>query len=268
MMPMTDKLQSELVVHPRVLSFERIVNFRDLGGYRTANGSTVRWGSVYRSGGLEHATEGDLAQLARLGICTVFDLRGEAESEGLPGRLEGVPGVRVVKLPMMTPEIALSTNVLGLLQQVARGRLDGIELMKDVYRSIVMRCGEQLAAIAQVCSFRACLPAVLHCTLGKDRTGVASAMLLTALGVPYADVVEDYLLTNACMAPHWAKLAGGRTVPPVFRRLTEARVEFLDAAYEAFRDGGDSVGGYFSGRLGLSGERAMRLASTLLDQRS
>ena len=179
------------VVSIRRLPLEGAKNFRDLGGYRTSDGRYVRWGLVYRSNYLANLTAKDAEYLHNLGIRLVCDFRAEGERTRSPDHWTGT-----------TPEyfyVPVGPNRDGTITpEELKRRVATISAQtKDSIRgydyavSDAAQYGKILRRIAA-----GDLPAVEHCTSGKDRTGVFSAILLTALGVPRDVVMQDYLLTN------------------------------------------------------------------------
>jgi len=176
-----------LNVSIRRLPLEGAPNFRDLGGYRTADGRRLRWGTIYRSGQLSELTEADYEYLSKLGIRLVCDFRVDRERERSPTNWGGAQPPEIVESSIDTVSYAGQAN-------------DIQEHMRNVYNRMPFDGSEQYAAL-----FRRMidgdLPLLMHCTSGKDRTGFFSALLLTILGVPHGTVVEDFLLTNQYLVP-------------------------------------------------------------------
>jgi len=182
-------------VRQRHLGLEGAPNFRDLGGYETADGHSVRWRQLYRSDALAHLTDSDLARLSGLGIRLVCDFRSDSEREAEPDRLPEVDPPAVAELPIG----AESFMVKDLRERISSGNLDGLDLrqmMIEGNRQFATTFAPQYAAMFERISKPENLPAILHCTAGKDRAGFASALVLTLLGVPHETVMEDFLLTN------------------------------------------------------------------------
>jgi protein-tyrosine phosphatase len=176
-------------VPTRTLDFEGCVNFRDLGGYRTADGRMVAWRRLFRADGLNKLTAADRAQLLDLGLATVIDLRtlDEAEQRGsFP--VDEVP-VRYVGLPL--------TDVLPATEDLPDWREAAYVATR--YGAMVSEGGPVLTEAIAVLASGGSLPAVMHCSAGKDRTGVLSALVLAFLGVPDETIVEDYALSAAAM---------------------------------------------------------------------
>ncbi len=173
----------------RTLDFEGCVNFRDLGGYRTLDGREIGWRRLFRADGLNKLTPADRDQLVGLGLATVIDLRtvDEAEQRGrFPVDL--VP-VRYVDLPL--------TDVLPSTEELPEWR--EASYVASRYGQMVSRGGPVLTRAIEVLASVDSLPAVVHCSAGKDRTGVLSALVLAFLGVPDETIVEDYALSGLAM---------------------------------------------------------------------
>lgn len=243
---------------PRLVPLAGASNFRDLGGYPGHGGRPLRWRRLFRSDHLGGLTESDRALLADLGITRTFDFRGVHESAADPYALPGV----TQHVLAIEPTVAQQMGELvasGIPLTAARAAA----LMEDLYRHLVTGEARRYAQW-----FEHLLdhdePLVFHCTAGKDRTGVAAALLLRALGVA-ADVVEhDYLLTNAHFKPPQPRRAD---IPAeVLGVLWSVRPSYLHAALAEID--GPAHGGldrYLSERLRLTPAARQRLAELYLD---
>lgn len=168
----------------RTIELAGCLNFRDLGGYPTADGRMVRWRQVFRSDALHHLTEADVRHLRdELGIAEVIDLRSSAEVYGGgPGALAS-EAIRIHHLPLLDGEVPRSPGAFELTLS------DRYVLLAEFAKTAI---GRVIAALAA-----AEAPAVYHCAAGKDRTGVVSAVLLGLLGVPDEIIIADYAATAA-----------------------------------------------------------------------
>ncbi len=210
----------------RTLAFEGCVNFRDLGGYRTMDGYRIGWRRLFRADGLSRLTDADHRQLIDLEVATVIDLRtvDEAEQRGrFP--VDRVP-VRYVDLPL-TDVLPATTELpsWGEASYVARR-----------YAEMVSEGAPALTGALEVLGSGDSLPAVFHCSAGKDRTGVLAALILAFLGVPDETIVEDYFLSAAAMAQLLERLKAEypdsvaeveRYAPAVLQVMPETMEEFL-----------------------------------------
>jgi protein-tyrosine phosphatase len=212
------------VAPARHLALQGASNFRDLGGYPTADGRTTRWRHIFRSNHLGQLTAADVEIVRALGVRSAFDFRGVEE------RAAGVCVINEIAVHSLPIE---PTVVAALRAELARGRLTApvaLELMRESYRNYVRHNTASFRTLfAHLLEDRA--PLVIHCTAGKDRTGFASALILHALGVPDDVIAEDYLLTNQ----HYKRDATAATDLPedVRNAIGSVEASYLAAAFEA-----------------------------------
>lgn len=254
-----------VVAAERRIPLEGAMNFRDLGGYRTADGSRTRWGRVFRSDGLHGLTEADRRELAVLGLRTVYDLRRDVERERHPSPpLDG--SVRSVVLTI--GEAAEQPELLDLMLAGQITEADD-DFMVEVYGKIVadhaMTFGVLLSALASPDA----LPALFHCTAGKDRTGVAAALLLTVLGVDESDVLDDYeLSTRYRTERRIAELRPGLEAAGVdvekVRPFLSARRPVLEATLRRIHSEHGTVEAYLLEAAGMERETLEELRRLLL----
>jgi protein-tyrosine phosphatase len=183
----------EQLVAERLLPLEGAQNFRDLGGYPAGAGRRVRWGAVFRSDSLASLSDADLAYLARLGLTLVCDFRGDAEVEEEPNRLAGRAGFEYWRQPLGDASVQ-PAEWRRRFESGEFGEIDASWLTRS-YRGMIDSCAPELGAVFRRLAGSAGA-AVIHCTAGKDRTGVTAALLLLLLGVPREWVIEDYALTG------------------------------------------------------------------------
>lgn len=181
-------------VESRFVSMEGLSNLRDIGGYQTESGYVVRRKLVYRSARLSSCTDSDLRKLGALDIGSVYDLRTDKEKQRAPDRLP--PGVVYRHLPIFRDE---PFNPLVVL---TRSQHELHVMLQEVYlHDMIDEGAKSFAALFEEIVGANSRPVLFHCTGGKDRTGVASALLLALLGVPDEKIVEDFTLTNLTV-PH------------------------------------------------------------------
>ena len=180
----------------RCIKFEKIKNFRDLGGLLTTEGSTIRSGLIYRSGHLRDATDNDLKMIVKeLKIGLIVDLRTIAVRELNPDKIP--VGVDYRFIPILEDDdlsVAPGDNI-------GKRFIDPFKLdLAEVYSKMITveRCRAKLAeAMKMIMTHNYHNSSLLfHCSGGKDRTGVVAAILLMLLGVSKNDVVANYMLTN------------------------------------------------------------------------
>ena len=256
----------------RVLSLEGVHNFRDSGGYPVSGGGRLRRGLLWRSGQHHGATDSDLDTIAGLGLAAVFDLRTSRERDTHPCRrpqgfaakvffsedpdLAHAPHIAAAQAPRQ--RTAESTRA-GLVRNYAR-----IAFRPEL--QTMMR--RYLANAAQGAG-----PSLINCMAGKDRTGIAVAMLQLAAGVHRDDVIEDYLLTNTAGDPE-ARIASGATTiraitgqldDAVLRVLMGVEAEYLEAAGAAITGNHGSLDAYLEEALGADAQLRERLRSALVE---
>ena len=183
-----------IVAAERLVPLEGTLNFRDLGGYRSAGGERVRWGRVFRSDGLSELTDADAAYLRGLGIRTIHDFRHSRERTRAPSRLPDDAGWRLVDLAI-GEEVGEQPE---LIQLVLAGEVReiGIEMMVDIYLDLVRAHAPTFGRLLGHLADGDGLPALFHCAAGKDRTGIAAALLLAVLDVDEETILDDYELST------------------------------------------------------------------------
>lgn len=238
----------------RHIEFERLHNFRDLGGYRAAGGATVAWGALYRADSLGKLAGADWDRFLGLGVRTVIDLRYPWEIEA-KGRIP-------------EPERFAYANL-----SIEHRPYDQAEIDPDLdpWRFLADRFAE--VAEDGVAEIRAAIeliadgpgPAVFHCTSGKDRTGLIAALVLTLLGVDEEQILADFALTElatARLTADWHAANPGRTMRwPAYGRAP-AEVLRLTLADLAARYG--SVAAYLTEQVGITPGTTARLRARLL----
>lgn len=232
-------------------------NFRDLGGYRSADGRRVRRGQIFRSDHLAGLTSEDLARLASLGIGHSLDFRGAAECAATP---YDIPGVQRVALTIEPTVIARMQALVA--QGVVPTAEETVELMRETYRDFVNRNADTYGRFMKHLLEQP-TPQVFHCTAGKDRTGFAAALVLSALGVDRATIEHDYLLTNQ-LYKRDARLEG-QGHPHVMKVLWQVQPEFLHAAFEAVDAQHGCMTDYLHGAIGLTPQELAELQRMLLE---
>lgn len=258
--------------HPdRFVSAPGIVNLRDIGGYATADGRMVRFGQLFRSGALDAWEPAGGAALARLNLRTVYDLRSPQEQARRPSRLPA--GAIYHHRPIAETGRLTRLRALLLFTVWRRGLSSAVQ---QSYRRVTLErhapvLGELLTAAADP----ARRPLLVHCSAGKDRTGVAIALLLAVLGVPDDAIVADYALSNLFYDQFAARV--WQDVPALERlRVTPADIQpallahpdTLRSALGWLRGRYGSVERYLVERAGVAADLPDRLRAALLTEHS
>ena len=242
--------------HPdRAWPLQGASNFRDLGGYVGRDGRPVVWRRLFRSDHLGALTDADRERLSDIGLAQSFDLRGASERAATPYHLDGL------QQHSLAIEPTVAQHMQGIVASGAALTAPIVtELMKDLYRSLVNdqshRFAELFAHLLQ-----ADAPLLFHCTAGKDRTGWAAALILSALGVPRGVVLQDYLLTNLL----YQHLPVSSELPAdALAVLWRVQEPFLDAAMQAVDADHGGMQRYLEQRMGLSPAAMDTLAARYL----
>ncbi len=181
----------------RLLNFEGIANFRDLGGYPTADGRQVKWGVLYRTGTLTDASNADLKGLAQLKLNTLIDFRSSVEKQEEPNHLPDPIGFSVVEIP--TLDDGNQAIVGEIMERIETGNFeefDPDQLMLEANRQFATTFTPQFRQYIHTVLDADGAPIVWHCSAGKDRAGFAAAILLRILGVPQDLVIQDYMASK------------------------------------------------------------------------
>jgi protein tyrosine/serine phosphatase len=219
----------------RFVALDGAFNFRDLGGLPTRSGGTTRTGVMFRSDALHHLVPGDVDTLTDLGMRTIVDLRSAVELERSGRGPLGDTDMGFLHAPLSHGDAAAGR---ALPPALAEG-----DLGRHYVDSLAERT-ETLAAVIEHLATRDNLPAVFHCTAGKDRTGMVAALVLSLVGVPDDVIVHDYTLTDDRMALVMERIRATNPFPDdapplpegVGRAEAASMEKFLDAIHETHGD--------------------------------
>lgn len=253
-------------------ALEGVRNFRDIGGLPTTDGRRLRFGRYFRSGHLATPTDADRTALATLGIRLVVDLRSPADIE-LDG-VDAVPeGARRINLPMSDP--ARHTDFWGgirnadisvLRERLGNGRAEKV-IAGDYRDQVVDRVDRHAEMLREMVDADG-IPVVVHCSAGKDRAGIAAALVQRIAGVPHDDVVANYLISNEPgnrYEPNSDKLAMRPGLAELFQPFLEVREEYLRGALDVMDTHWGGFDAYLEQGLGLTPERRERLCAMLVE---
>ena len=258
-------------VAERVIPMDSLVNFRDLGGYLTADGRRTKWGKLLRSAAHDTITDNDIALLQAIGLKTVVDYRSSFEEADHPD-IE-IAGVQYHHLrPFETPN---ATNILDTSQYQMKTAEDAIAMLTDTNRLLANNpnCNQVYRQLVLLALDPTQTPMVQHCTAGKDRVGAGAATLLLALGVPQQTILADYLLSNQNSLSA-SKLGTGITskgtqISPeqlkLFEVFAKVRAEYLQAFFDEIDKQWGGAQGYLHQALGLTDQQLAKLQELYLE---
>jgi protein-tyrosine phosphatase len=263
----TEKTQ---MLNDRRLPFSGAKNFRDLGGYRSMDGKTVRWRVLYRSDSLHKLTDADQKRLLALALDRIIDFRAAHEKEQEPDRLPTSMNNLRVEIPILDS----STKVWHDSREEFEKNLKNIDpaiYMIETNAELASRFTPEIRQFIQELLSSNGRSVLFHCAAGKDRTGFAAAILLRTLGVPQDVVMEDYLLTNKYLlsAYRWnlvlAQLVKGKRFMSAVKAFMEASPKYLGAAFDAIDREHGSFENYIQHGLGLSKQDIDHLKNLYLE---
>ena len=241
---------------PLSIPLDGASNLRDLGGYVGRGGRRVRTGCVFRSAALATLTDADLQTVGALGLRTICDFRGVAERARAPTRLLAPEST---SLPI-EPSVGAGLRDILHTKEATGEALHAV--LERAYVAYALDSQAQFSALfARLLDGGA--PLLFHCSAGKDRTGFGSALVLTAVGVEWPDVVADFEATNRLWRRDTVPAAD---IPPAIREtLLRAEPAFLEAAFAAARRAYGTLDNYYEAALGLDKEARARLDALLLE---
>ncbi len=256
--------KADSAAHQRLLPLQGGRNFRDLGGYRTQDGRSVKWGVLFRSGAMSGLTPADYASLEKRGIRVVCDFRDNGERAAEP-----------VNWPAAhAPKVLSDDYHLDMAQSLPKGDMahwtaeQARTAMATSYPLMLTQFNGQFRRMfGELLAHR--VPLAFNCTAGKDRTGIAAALVLTSLGVPRETVIEDYLLTNRYLdgakimqaGKNPALAAMAKLPPEVLRAMMAADRSYIEAVFKVIDGHPGGADGYLKDELGLSKADLTRLRS-------
>ena len=242
-------------------------NTRELGGYKTEDGRSLKWGVLYRSDKLSELTDADQEYLLQLGIKRVIDFRSSQEKQNEPDQLPST--LKYVEMPIEAD---------GAIRPKVEAILKG-DLNEDVGAILVETNKEFISDFSGVYKgFIESLienqePTLFHCTAGKDRAGFAAALVLLAVGVPEKIVIEDYMKTNKyteeTIQDYINKInlySLGSVDAEILRPLLGVEERFIRAALDEIKQKYGSVENFIRDELKIRDESIIELKNFLLTE--
>jgi protein-tyrosine phosphatase len=182
--------------YERVIDLEGTTNTRDIGGYMTDDMRIIRYGQIIRSENLSRLTDSDFQKLEELGVKTVIDLRSDEEHDHSPTAWEGDNPPQFHHFPIGDSRNDWFKAQRRLVKGNRFSEKQSLEHMEEGYRMIAEEGPPSYVRLMDLVLDESNWPILIHCNAGKDRTGVAVALIQEALGVDRETIMEEYLLTN------------------------------------------------------------------------
>jgi protein-tyrosine phosphatase len=241
-------------------------NFRDVGGYPTTDGRQVATGRVFRSGTLAALTDADHAILSSLGIRVICDFRSNRERANKPSRF-----AENVAFDIWVRDHEMSAgDLVGKLSEPGVDPERSRQVMIDAYRTLPYEQADSYRELFRRIAADD-MPLVFHCSAGKDRTGIAAALLLDILGVARETVIEDYVLTDLFFEqlvsvigndPSWARLAN--VDPSVWAPMMRADNAYIEMMFQTIEQTHGSSEGFLREAMGLDSDVITAVRDNLL----
>ena len=251
-----------IAAEERAVPLEGVLNTRDLGGLKTVDGRSVRTGQLIRSGEIDEISESGMQNLDEMGVSVIVDLRTTSEATAHPAQWPEGEGPVRHNFPVMENESQMIEDMRASIKSGTAKAEETDALFAGAFGYIATDYTDEYRDLFDVLLGQPEGEAVLyHCSGGKDRTGVATALVLTALGVTKEDILADFMMSNTLKdadnkaeqiaAEVNAAQGTNMTAEAVWPSLG-VRVSYLDEFYNSVEEGYGSVDGYLREGLGLT----------------
>lgn len=248
----------------RFIEIKGAYNVRDVGGYLTQNGGIIKWKKLYRSGKISNIQASENDQMAGMKLKTICDFRTLAEQEAAPDHWYNLENIKAYPFPIGEGRL----DRLGWMKQAAMGTGKSSYLYEANQR-YVLEHAQRFRAFFEVLLDEDNYPLLYHCTAGKDRTGFATMLLFSALGVDHDTIIEDYLLTNEYLNKYFWKEMEASSAKNGFdiekiRPILIADKDYLQGAFDAIHEHYGSVHYYLEKEINLGPEEISKLERLLV----
>jgi protein tyrosine/serine phosphatase len=244
-------------VADRAIAFTNVFNFRDLGGYRSADGRSVRWRRLFRSDDLSRLRADEADRFVDLGIRTVVDLRRPHEIAN-DGRILPLDGCAYHHVHLTHPPWPAGRHFADTAERA--------DFLLERYLEIADVAAEGLGCALRLIADPRAAPLVVHCIAGKDRTGVVSALALGLLGVSDHDIADDYTMSELVEPQSWAYIMRNRPdkLAERWRHMTVSPREGMLRFLDQLRARHGSIEAY-AASVGVSGAQVDAMRAHLLE---
>jgi len=235
--------EGKAVIAEKHLPMEGGYNFRDLGGIRNKDGKYTKWGKIFRSDDLHNLTDSDLKYLASIPLISVVDFRSDEERKW--GK-DKIPSTVVNNYILSIDPGNLSD--MDMLSNISAQQIDSFMMQMNVLfvtKPVIIDKYKELFSLLQNSKE---VPLLFHCSAGKDRTGMGTALILFALNVDEESIYEDYLLSNKYLRDKYSKYIDQN---PALESLFKVKKEFLQAGIEQIKKDHGTVENYLTKVLNI-----------------
>jgi protein-tyrosine phosphatase len=256
-----EPISSDTISHSRHIDFDRIVNFRDIGGLKTRDGKTVKWGRIYRSDNLSELKSKEFDEFEKMHIKTVYDLRTDHEIASKEDHLP--PDVKYLHTPTVLDnegEIAkLRAKVIGGEISEKQAAEQTVKFYED---AVTVNVGSMRDIIQQITASDE--PVLYHCSAGKDRTGIVSALILSILNVDRETIVNEYLMSNYYRKAKTEKMLGKARLAKIIKPKMDLKAievfmtvdkSFIEATFNSIDKEYGGIDLFIQNQLGIDREK-------------
>lgn len=252
--------------------FDGLYNFRDIGGHITLDGNRMKTGVLFRSDELSRLSVSDMEKLDHLGIKLICDLRTLNEQKSKPNKITNKQ-IKIVHYSIYDQSQEFTRFEFFKYLVSKSNSIDFEGIMKEMYRNMAFSSNNEIRGVIQAVTNEEHVPALIHCTGGKDRTGFISAIIQLTVGVPYKTVMKDYLYSNELIGPRMKKIERFirimslfQATPERIKPILEVREEYLDEVYAEIMHKYGNIETYLSKACNIPEESLIRFKSLLLEK--
>ncbi|KAE9400593.1 hypothetical protein BT96DRAFT_919426 [Gymnopus androsaceus JB14] len=256
------------IPYPPFVDIEGVINIRSVGGYTTSTGRVVKPNIIYRSGDVSSITERGREQFTQLGVHVVFDFRADNEIKDYDSATPAIEGVRIIRAPAGIPN---AFDPVSIAMRLKKYETNELEAFLVTYQEILETAGETFRKVFTHLRDYPDQTCLVHCTAGKDRTGMFIALFMMVLGVLDTQVIQEYALTSAGLAPVFHLLTRKFQNIAVFRdnwkgmiAMGTSKPETMTAILQIIREKYGGVEGYFKTHLQMDEQDIEKIRSNYL----
>jgi len=257
-----------VLVANRNISFKKVVNFRDIGGLITSEGKTVKWGKIFRSDNLSTLKDKEFEKFKALHIKTVYDLRTPSEiapkQDNLPDNVNYIP------FPIINDNGDLLSKMKSKVINGEISEQQSNEMMLDLYKTSVTDNTLLKELIHKIINSDE--PILYHCSAGKDRTGVVTALLLSILKVDRETIIEEYMLSNFYRNQKIKSMLGKAKMATIIKPHLQTKVienfmcvdrDYINAVFEVIDTKYGGTDNFIANQLGITEQERSIIISKL-----
>lgn len=254
------------------IEFDKLYNFRDIGGLSTVDGRKMKPGILYRSGELAYLSSRDLKTLESCNFQLIIDLRTSNEKKSKPDRVPQNNELQLIHIPIHHDSQDLTHVEFFKFLFGNSKKIDFGVIIKEFYHCMATERLAEIKDVLTLVSQSSNMPALIHCKGGKDRTGLISALIQLIVGVPYKTVLEEYLLSNDLIEPQMKKIERMirwmslfRIPPEQIKPLLVVKADYLNDVHDYMLNQYGSVEAFLTGACGIDKKTLIDLRNMLIE---